>query len=298
MIKLINKYSPNSIVYRNISYYNGSILGIDTNLLIHKIVYAIRIHGSDIMNSNLIVTHIHTFLQKIIAFYNHNIIPIFVFDGVMPPLKYNTIEKRKLLFDGKYEQITDIEIDDIKTIIQIFGYPIICAPFEADSQLAFLSRNNLIDGVISDDLDMLVFGSNLLLKNFTVSKHKSKSIQEINLNKLLFDLDITHKQFVHASMLMGCDYCDKIFGWGPIKSYHFIKKYKSIKSLVKHNIIPDNPLYIPTYKYFVNPVVHKIKSIHYNKIKLSTIKQNLKVFLKTMLFTDNQISHIFSRFST
>ena len=34
----------------------------------------------------------------------------------------------------------------------------IVAPFEADAQLAFLEKNKAIDGVITEDSDLLTFG--------------------------------------------------------------------------------------------------------------------------------------------
>lgn len=41
----------------------------------------------------------------------------------------------------------------------------IFAPFEADSQLAYLYRNDIIDGIITEDSDLLVyvFKNNYLL---------------------------------------------------------------------------------------------------------------------------------------
>ncbi len=38
----------------------------------------------------------------------------------------------------------------------------IVAPYEADAQLAFLSRNQLCDAVITEDSDLIVFGTSTL----------------------------------------------------------------------------------------------------------------------------------------
>lgn len=37
------------------------------------------------------------------------------------------------------------------------------APYEADAQLAYLEKNNIIDGVITEDSDLLVFGCKTVL---------------------------------------------------------------------------------------------------------------------------------------
>ena len=37
---------------------------------------------------------------------------------------------------------------------------------EAEAQCAWLAKNNLADGVISEDLDTLAFGANFLIRDF------------------------------------------------------------------------------------------------------------------------------------
>ena len=36
----------------------------------------------------------------------------------------------------------------------------IVAPYEADSQLAFLSRNNIVDAILTEDSDLFIFEAN------------------------------------------------------------------------------------------------------------------------------------------
>lgn len=38
------------------------------------------------------------------------------------------------------------------------GVPYVVAPYEADAQLAYLERAGVVDGVITEDSDLLVFG--------------------------------------------------------------------------------------------------------------------------------------------
>lgn len=43
-------------------------------------------------------------------------------------------------------------------VLQKEGVEFIIAPYEADAQLAFLSLNSVVDAVITEDSDLIVFG--------------------------------------------------------------------------------------------------------------------------------------------
>ncbi len=43
-------------------------------------------------------------------------------------------------------------------LLQLFGLPYIIAPMEAEAQCAWLDYNNLVDGVVTDDNDVFLFG--------------------------------------------------------------------------------------------------------------------------------------------
>jgi flap endonuclease-1 len=284
LMKLIDKKAAGSVTNAKITDYRNKVLGIDANLMIYKMVYAIRRNGYDIKKGGIVTTHIHATLNKLLAFRKYKIQPVFVFDTKMPEIKKHTMDKRKDIqkqMKAKYENsvtvddkkkyyyhksdITIKEIDDVRQLIKIFGYQIVDAKEEADTELAALSRCGSIDGVISDDTDMLTFGAKILIKNFTVSD--KKVMQEINLEKMLHNLNISMDQFIELCVLIGCDYCSKtggtvIKGSGPMKSYDLIKKYKSIRNLEENKIIVDKQLLQTAYKaanYFRNPVHNSVK---------------------------------------
>lgn len=299
LMKIINKYAPNSIKETNIENYKGKIFAIDTNLLIYKNVFAIRKNGYDIKNNSIIVTHIHSMLLKLIGLKKYGILAIFVFDGPMPKLKEKTMKKRKLLrkeFKKKYESaktetdkkkyfylksdITEKEIYDCKELITIFGFPIIQSTGEADKDIACLTKINPNIYAVSEDMDILVFGATKLIRKFTVSKQKNKKMIEINLKKLLTELQFNQRMLVHLAILLGCDYCNASINneqFGTITSYKMIKKYKYIK---------DPNIYNKIEKYFMS-------NCHTNldiKIKEKNVNvSKLKEFLTKYLFKQEYI---------
>ncbi len=226
LIKFIKKYAPDAIAYKKISDFRNTRIGIDANLLIYKIVYGIRVRGYDIKNDDLIVTHIHSMLLKFMGMLKYKITPIFVFDSVMPSIKHNTLKKRdiaKKKMAKKYESsitdegkrifyytntdITQQEIEDCQKLILIFGFNLVHAKEEADCQLVNLLKNKVIDCIVTDDMDILLFGGNIMLKNFTVDS--KKYIQQINLELILSNAMISFDQLIRIGLLHGTDYCDK-----------------------------------------------------------------------------------------
>jgi len=289
LMKLIDKYSPNSIVNTKITDYNDTILGIDSSLMIYKLIYAIRKNGYDIKNNDIIVTHIHAMLQKLLSFHKHNIFGVFVFDNKPHQMKENTLNKRdkqNIINKQKYEldnerffylktDISNKEIQECKELIDIFGYQCIDAFEEADSQLAYMSKMNIIDAIVSDDMDILTFGGKFLLKNFSVSD--KEYIQEISLDILLKDLNITYDQFIDLCILLGCDYCENIKGIGPVKVFNMIKGDDKITINNFHQV----------KQYFLDCPHKKVK------IKKNTIDINkLVTFLKQYNFSDKYINKV------
>jgi flap endonuclease-1 len=285
LIKLIEKYAPSAISYNKITKYENKIIAIDGNLLIYKLIYAIRFNGYDLKKGEINVTHIHALLLKIYGFIKYNITPVFVFDNIMPKIKLNTINKRREFYENtkekydsakniedkkKYyfakEEISDKDINDCINLIKLFNYTVIYAKEEADSELVYLLQKKLVDYIATDDTDILVFGGDNMLKNFTISD--KKLIQEINLEKFKKETNLTQKKLIDLGILLGCDYCN--YKMGLVTAYKNIQKYGSIEEIIKNSKI--NLDYIEARKYFIslphNDENYKIKKLKINKLGL------------------------------
>lgn len=319
-MKFIQKYAPTAIKLTKITDYKNKTLAIDADLMIHKLILAVRLKGYDIKNEDVTITHIHALLLKIIGFKKYNINPIFVFDGTAPELKTEIIKERKHIQDRlqqKYSSaktkkdkkkyyyaksiILSREYSDCITILKLFNFTIIEALEEADAQISYLLVHGYADNAVSDDLDLLIFGCSNLLKNFSISD--KKYIQEIDLDVLKNTINFNQKQIIDIGILLGCDYCPHIKSIGPSTAYKIIKKYKSIDNLIS-DVESEHKTQFKKYKkkyqsaqqYFLNPPVNKNIKIN-TKIGLSeNNKLELIIFLKTFKFTQKYIDNLFEKF--
>ena len=64
----------------------------------------------------------------------------------------------------------------------MFGLPYIIAPMEAEAQCAYLELAGLVDGVVTDDSDVLLFGARSVYKNiFDERKYVETYLMEVSL---------------------------------------------------------------------------------------------------------------------
>lgn len=122
-------------------------------------------------------------------------------------------------------------IEQIKSLLQHFGLPYIVSRGEAETLMAHLCKEDIIDGCISEDTDVLACGGKIFIRNVSSDNN---SIDEYCLEGILANLDLDYFQFIDVCILCGSDYTGKIGGMGPQTAYKMIKKYGNIE-----NVIPE-----------------------------------------------------------
>ena len=306
-IKLIKIVDPTLIQNINITDLQNKTIVFDASLFIHKSLLGIRKSmGKEIENivegEKISVTHVKIINNRLKKIKENNIKAIFVFDNInyFSELKNNTLDKRKKIKEkmkNKYnntsdevlkkkyytsvKEITEEEYNDIVNLIKLYGFKIIIAKEEADSQCAYMSKNKLVDYIVSDDSDLLLFGSKNIIKNFTVSKNKNMNI--LYLNKILKKFNYGLSQLIELGILLGCDYTNTVKGIGMNRAFNYITKYKNIKTLKKNNIVPKNYKYEDALDYFkksphlkLNKNQYKMKRVNYKNIKIFLLKFGIK----------------------
>jgi 5'-3' exonuclease len=241
----------------NLSILTGTTIVIDCSHIIYKLWYTISL--KEMKKRNILTEEIseddliNKFMKSLFIFikklYEYEIDPIFVFDGIPPQEKKDTIASRKYakeknmeLFNNlkrEYNSIQDIQDKNkikmeaekkylqsskipmynlrmsIKLFLRTIGVEFYEAKEEAEKLCTKLVLNKKADVVFSSDTDNLVLGCPIL-----ITEIRDKLVQIIYLDEVLERLNLTYDDFKFICILSGCDYNKNI----PNVSFKKIKR--------------------------------------------------------------------------
>jgi len=117
------------------------------------------------------------------------------------------------------------------------------APYEADAQLAFLSRMDIVDLVISEDSDTIVYGCKSVL--FKLDKEGNGDLikrSDLGTNEALSFAHWTDDLFKLFCCLAGCDYMPGIRNVGIKGAYKITAKCNTLTKVIEHLIASNATL--------------------------------------------------------
>ncbi|KJZ78795.1 hypothetical protein HIM_01568 [Hirsutella minnesotensis 3608] len=153
---------------------------------------------------------IRTLFYRLVRFLGTPIQPIFVFDGPnKPAVKRN---KRSGRGDGVANALA-------KRLIRLFGFMVHDAPGEAEAECALLQRHGIVDAVLSEDVDTIMFGCTKTLRNWSAESKTAKTPTHVSLFDIHDDTIIrsglNRAGMVLVALMSGGDYLpDGIPGCG------------------------------------------------------------------------------------
>jgi exonuclease-1 len=195
------------------------------------------------------------------------VVPFLIFDGDYLPSKAATEADRakrreeskrnglELLNAGKtsqayleFQKAVDVTPEMARQLIDELkktGVQYIVAPYEADAQMVYLERRGIIDGIISEDSDLLVFGAKCLLTKLDqygncieINKADFCACREISLTGW------SDTEFRRMAILSGCDYLASINNMGLKTAYRMVRKHKTIEKVLRM-LSFDGKFFIP-----------------------------------------------------
>ncbi|SRR5258708_3540107 len=107
-------------------------------------------------------------------------------------------------------------------MLRLFGIPYVTAPMEAEAQCATLVSLGLVEGIITDDSDVFLFGGQRVFRNMF---NQSKTVECFLLQDLSRELGLDQETLIHLAYLLGSDYTEGLPGVGPVLAMELLKEF-------------------------------------------------------------------------
>ncbi|GAA6054227.1 hypothetical protein JCM3770_001401 [Rhodotorula araucariae] len=111
---------------------------------------------------------------------------------------------------------------DIKEMLILFGIPYIDAPTEAEAECASLLTRELVDGIVTDDSDVFLFGGSRIYRNMF---NESKYVECYIMADLEREIGLDRDKLVRLAYLLGSDYTEGLPGVGPVAGRELLEEF-------------------------------------------------------------------------
>ncbi|XP_013394291.1 exonuclease 1-like [Lingula anatina] len=231
----------------NLKDYKGCTVAVDAYCWLHKGAFAC---AEKLAVGEKTDQYVYYCMKFVNAMLSWDIKPVLVFDGCHLPSKKEVERTRRerrdayrkkaaqFLREGKksearqcLERCIDITPQmalELMKACREKGVDCIVAPYEADSQLAYLNKIGVAQIIITEDSDLLLFGCERVLYKLDVNGN-GIMIEKERLGEAasLKNSFCTFEKFRHMCILSGCDYLPSLRGIGLGNAAKIIKKAKN-----------------------------------------------------------------------
>lgn len=120
------------------------------------------------------------------------------------------------------QETTHQMTQEIQAMLRLFGLPYITAPMEAEAQCAQLSMQHLVDGIITDDSDVFLFGGSPVYRH--MFNHR-QSVECYWMSDMERELGLSRTRLIQLAFLLGSDYTEGLAGVGPVLAMEILSLY-------------------------------------------------------------------------
>ena len=182
-------------------------------------------------------------VQGLPKFFEHDLIPVMVFDGDVTDLKADEVadrrEKREAAeqrqaaaeergdaieaarLSAQTQRLTDTIQETTRELLALLDVPVVEAPAEGEAQCAHMAATGRVDHAGSEDYDTLLFGAPTTLRQLT-----SKGNPELmDLDATLADLELDREGLIDVAMLCGTNFNEGVHGVGPKTAVSAVREH-------------------------------------------------------------------------
>jgi 5'-3' exonuclease len=120
------------------------------------------------------------------------------------------------------DTVTDEMQEEVIQLLQLFGIPYVIAPAEAEAQAAALEQLGLVDGIVTEDSDVFVFGGSKVYRHIFEDKKYAEAYLAKDAAK---ELGLGRNELVALAMLLGGDYTEGVKGVGIVNSMEVLEAF-------------------------------------------------------------------------
>ncbi|XP_061767086.1 exonuclease 1 isoform X2 [Nerophis ophidion] len=226
----------------NVKKYKGQTVAVDTYCWLHKGAFSC---AEKLAKGEPTVQYVWYCMKYVDMLLTFGVKPILVFDGRNLPSKRevekarrerreaNLLKGRQLLREGKLSEardcftrcvnITPAMAHNLIKAAREKGVDCVVAPYEADAQLAYLTKCGLAHAVITEDSDLLAFGCKKVILKMD-KQGNGLEIDQSNLGRCRALGNVfTEEKFRYMCILSGCDYLASLHGIGLGKACKLLR---------------------------------------------------------------------------
>ena len=233
----------------------GSVVAVDAhNWLYRYLTTTVKWTSSDVYTtaSGEEVANLVGTVQGLPKFFEHDLTPVFVFDGAVADLKSDEVARRReqresyeadledarerddpvavARLESRTQRLTDTIVETTRELLELLDVPVVDAPAEGEAQCAQMAHHGTVDYAGTEDYDALLFGSPQTVRRLT----SSGDPELMDLSATLATHDLSHEQFVDVAILCGTDFNEGITGVGPKTAVSLVSEHGDIYSVLEH----------------------------------------------------------------
>ncbi|MEF8775951.1 MAG: flap endonuclease-1 [Haloarculaceae archaeon] len=236
----------------SIADLDGNVVAVDAhNWLYRYLTTTVRFTSSRAYTTadGQEVANLVGVLQGIPKFLEHDLTPVFVFDGAVTDLKADEVAERRAqkeryeaeletareegdaaeisTLESRTQELTETIVDTTRRLLTLLDVPVVDAPAEGEAQAARMARTGQVDYVGTEDYDALLFGAPLTLRQLT----SSGKPELMDFEATLARHDLSWEQLVDVAVLCGTDFNEGVSGVGPKTAVDLIHDHGDLQSV-------------------------------------------------------------------
>lgn len=124
------------------------------------------------------------------------------------------------------DEVSHIMVTECQQLLKLFGLPYVTAPMEAEAQCAELVSLGLVDGIVTDDSDIFLFGGTRVYKNMF---NQAKFVECYLSSDLEKEYSLDRHKLIRIAHLLGSDYTDGLPSVGPVTALEILSEFDTLE---------------------------------------------------------------------